>query len=37
MPPGRTHEVGTAAASLLAEGSAWISGQRIEASGGMGL
>ena len=23
--------------SLLAEGSAWITGQRIEASGGMGL
>jgi NAD(P)-dependent dehydrogenase (short-subunit alcohol dehydrogenase family) len=34
---GLADDIGGAAASLLAEGSAWITGQRIEASGGMGL
>jgi len=34
---GEADDIGGAAASLLAEGSAWITGQRIEASGGMGL
>jgi NAD(P)-dependent dehydrogenase (short-subunit alcohol dehydrogenase family) len=34
---GLPDDIGGAAASLLAEGSAWITGQRIEASGGMGL
>jgi NAD(P)-dependent dehydrogenase (short-subunit alcohol dehydrogenase family) len=34
---GLPDDIGGAAASLLAEGSGWITGQRIEASGGMGL
>jgi NAD(P)-dependent dehydrogenase (short-subunit alcohol dehydrogenase family) len=34
---GLADDIGGAAASLLAEGSGWITGQRIEASGGMGL
>ncbi|MGO4476151.1 SDR family NAD(P)-dependent oxidoreductase [Massilia sp. 2TAF26] len=34
---GLADDIGGAAASLLAGGSAWITGQRIEASGGMGL
>jgi NAD(P)-dependent dehydrogenase (short-subunit alcohol dehydrogenase family) len=34
---GLPDDIGGAAASLLAEGSAWITGQRVEASGGMGL
>jgi NAD(P)-dependent dehydrogenase (short-subunit alcohol dehydrogenase family) len=34
---GLPDDIGGAAASLLAEGCAWITGQRIEASGGMGL
>ena len=34
---GEADDIGGAAASLLAEGSGWITGQRIEASGGMGL
>jgi NAD(P)-dependent dehydrogenase (short-subunit alcohol dehydrogenase family) len=34
---GLPDDIGAAAASLLAEGSGWITGQRIEASGGMGL
>ncbi|MBO8193088.1 SDR family oxidoreductase [Streptomyces oryzae] len=32
---GEADDIGAAAAALLAEGSAWITGQRIEASGGM--
>ncbi len=34
---GLPDDIGGAAASLLAEGSGWITGQRVEASGGMGL
>lgn len=34
---GLADDIGGAAASLLAEGSGWITGQRIEASGGMVL
>jgi NAD(P)-dependent dehydrogenase (short-subunit alcohol dehydrogenase family) len=34
---GLADDIGGAAASLLAEGSGWITGQRVEASGGMGL
>ncbi|MGI5347126.1 SDR family NAD(P)-dependent oxidoreductase [Streptomyces sp. CA-250714] len=32
---GEPDDIGAAAAALLAEGSAWITGQRVEASGGM--
>jgi len=32
---GEAEDIGAAAAALLAEGAAWITGQRIEASGGM--
>jgi NAD(P)-dependent dehydrogenase (short-subunit alcohol dehydrogenase family) len=32
---GEPEDIGAAAAALLAEGAAWITGQRIEASGGM--
>lgn len=34
---GLAEDIGGAAAALLAEGSGWITGQRIEASGGMVL
>jgi NAD(P)-dependent dehydrogenase (short-subunit alcohol dehydrogenase family) len=34
---GLPDDIGGAAASLLAEGSGWITGQRVEASGGMSL
>ncbi|PZT73359.1 MULTISPECIES: SDR family NAD(P)-dependent oxidoreductase [unclassified Streptomyces] len=33
--PGEPDDIGTAAAALLAEGTSWVTGQRIEASGGM--
>ncbi|MEU7312942.1 SDR family oxidoreductase [Streptomyces sp. NPDC007083] len=32
---GEADDIGAAAAALLAEGTSWITGQRIEASGGM--
>lgn len=32
---GEADDIGAAAAAILADGSAWITGQRIEASGGM--
>jgi len=32
---GRPDDIGMAVANLLAGGSHWITGQRIEASGGM--
>lgn len=32
---GEAEDIGAAAAALLAEGAAWITGQRVEASGGM--
>ena len=32
---GRPDDVGGAVAALLSEGSGWITGQRIEVSGGM--
>jgi NAD(P)-dependent dehydrogenase (short-subunit alcohol dehydrogenase family) len=32
---GEAEDIGAAAAAVLAEGAAWITGQRIEASGGM--
>lgn len=35
--PGLPDDIGGAAAAILAEGSGWITGQRIEASGGMVL
>lgn len=34
---GLADDIGGAAAALLAEGSGWITGQRVEASGGMML
>ncbi|MEU6402326.1 SDR family oxidoreductase [Streptomyces sp. NPDC046985] len=34
---GEAEDIGAAAAALLAEGTAWVTGQRIEASGGMML
>ena len=33
--PGEPEDIGAAAAALLGEGTSWITGQRIEASGGM--
>ncbi|MFF2600190.1 SDR family NAD(P)-dependent oxidoreductase [Streptomyces californicus] len=33
--PGEPEDIGAAAAALLAEGTSWVTGQRIEASGGM--
>ncbi|MEV1049112.1 SDR family oxidoreductase [Streptomyces sp. NPDC049916] len=33
--PGEPDDIGAAAAALLTEGTSWITGQRIEASGGM--
>ncbi|MFG2429110.1 SDR family NAD(P)-dependent oxidoreductase [Streptomyces sp. NPDC048590] len=35
--PGEPDDIGAAAAALLAEGTSWVTGQRIEASGGMML
>ncbi|MFG2921875.1 SDR family NAD(P)-dependent oxidoreductase [Streptomyces sp. NPDC048305] len=35
--PGEPDDIGSAAAALLAEGTSWVTGQRIEASGGMML
>ncbi|MFE5241035.1 MULTISPECIES: SDR family NAD(P)-dependent oxidoreductase [unclassified Streptomyces] len=35
--PGEPDDIGAAAAALLAEGTGWVTGQRIEASGGMML
>lgn len=34
---GEADDIGTAIAGLFASGSRWITGQRIEASGGMHL
>lgn len=33
--PGEAEDIGAAAAALLADGTSWVTGQRIEASGGM--
>lgn len=33
--PGEPDDIGSAAAALLTEGTSWVTGQRIEASGGM--
>ena len=34
---GEPDDIGRAAASILSEGMAWVTGQRIEASGGQGM